>query len=122
MGKIKLCRLPLSFLENLKGKDCPRQYCEIQGQKVKLVSKRFPAFKQSQSCYICGKSATYLSVEKQKKEYEHFNIEMFGENGLLFTIDHVIPLSKGGTNDISNLKTCCKYCNQKKGNKLISFN
>lgn len=30
------------------------------------------------------------------------------------TVDHVVPLSKGGTNDLSNLVSCCRSCNSKK--------
>lgn len=30
------------------------------------------------------------------------------------TIDHVIPISEGGSDNIDNLKSCCFYCNQKK--------
>lgn len=33
------------------------------------------------------------------------------------TIDHVFPKSRGGTNDWTNLATCCIKCNLKKGNK-----
>lgn len=33
------------------------------------------------------------------------------------TVDHVIPKSKGGTDDSSNLVACCKRCNQKKSNR-----
>lgn len=33
------------------------------------------------------------------------------------TIDHVIPVSRGGQNTWKNLVTCCFQCNNKKGNK-----
>ena len=36
------------------------------------------------------------------------------------TIDHVIPLSRGGTDFKGNLVWCCKKCNQNKGSKLLS--
>ncbi|MBD2301685.1 HNH endonuclease [Nostoc sp. FACHB-87] len=33
------------------------------------------------------------------------------------TIDHIIPLARGGQNDISNLHTLCLTCNLKKSDK-----
>lgn len=33
------------------------------------------------------------------------------------TIDHIIPRTGGGNNDIDNLITCCRECNGIKGNK-----
>jgi 5-methylcytosine-specific restriction protein A len=33
------------------------------------------------------------------------------------TADHITPLSKGGTNDVSNLRTYCRSCNSRRGNR-----
>ena len=32
-----------------------------------------------------------------------------------FTIDHIIPLAEGGSNDLSNLALACFHCNRRKG-------
>lgn len=33
-------------------------------------------------------------------------------------VDHIIPHSKGGTDDRSNLIVCCRQCNISKGNRI----
>lgn len=33
----------------------------------------------------------------------------------VMTVDHVVPLAKGGTNEASNLRYMCLPCNVKKG-------
>ena len=35
-------------------------------------------------------------------------------------VDHIIPVSKGGTDDIRNLATACMMCNRAKGNRILT--
>lgn len=35
------------------------------------------------------------------------------------TCDHVVPLVRGGSNDIDNLTTACRSCNSSKSDKLL---
>lgn len=71
--------------------------------KRKNISKkvRFEVFKRdSFTCQYCGKSAPDTVLE----------------------VDHIIPVSKGGDNDISNLITSCFECNRGKSNKKLTDN
>lgn len=34
-----------------------------------------------------------------------------------FTIDHIVPVSAGGSDAFANLVACCKYCNKMKADK-----
>ncbi|XWK86061.1 MAG: HNH endonuclease [Phormidium sp.] len=38
-----------------------------------------------------------------------------------FTVDHVIPLSKGGLNSIENLALACFHCNRQKSDKIAAI-
>jgi hypothetical protein len=39
------------------------------------------------------------------------------EDGAKLTLDHLTPHSHGGSNEATNLLTCCHRCNSKRGNR-----
>jgi 5-methylcytosine-specific restriction endonuclease McrA len=45
---------------------------------------------------------------------------VYCESNENLTIDHVIPISKGGKSSFENCVTCCKICNFKKNDKTPS--
>jgi len=62
---------------------------------------RFEVFKRdSFNCQYCGKSAPDVVLH----------------------IDHIVPVSKGGSNDIMNLITSCQDCNLGKSNNKLDDN
>lgn len=59
---------------------------------------RLDAYRKTHGrCAICGEPIEYAT----------------------FTIDHIIPLSKGGTNYFENLQPTCRVCNQIKQDMLL---
>jgi 5-methylcytosine-specific restriction endonuclease McrA len=60
------------------------------------------------------------SVKKYILKRDKYQCQSCGktEEETKLNIDHIIPLAKGGSNDISNLQTLCSLCNQKKKHHL----
>lgn len=62
------------------------------------AGKRFQVLERDMfTCQYCGAKAPFVNLE----------------------IDHIVPVSKGGDNDLGNLITACEKCNQGKYNNEI---
>ncbi|MDZ8108164.1 MAG: HNH endonuclease [Nostoc sp. DedQUE12a] len=63
---------------------------------IPLEVKKYVWQRDKYQCQSCGKTASETNL----------------------TIDHIIPLARGGKNDISNLQTLCFKCNQQKTDNI----
>lgn len=69
-----------------------------------------------------GGSFTVAEWEILKKQYNYIcPICKEIEPKIKLTIDHIIPLSKGGTNYIENIQPLCILCNNKKYTKIFGI-
>lgn len=57
---------------------------------------------------------------KAKDIFERDNWECVYCKNEAFCLDHVVPLSRNGTDTIDNLVAACKSCNTSKGSKLLT--
>jgi 5-methylcytosine-specific restriction endonuclease McrA len=64
------------------------------------VTNTFLFARDQYRCQFCGRHMTELRPRES------------------LTRDHLVPLSRGGTNDWTNVLTACSPCNTRKGNRL----
>ncbi len=90
--------------------------------KIKANSERLVLFnKQYQEnkkifCVACNLEANYFNLETSiGNDTPHLNL--YSSDGILFTKDHIIAKSNGGTNNLNNYQVMCTKCNIEKGNK-----
>lgn len=93
-----------------------RQSIVVDGYDVYIKSLRYMTFFQKgTTCSCCGRKGIYFKLDgDEDTNRRHFNL--YSEDGMLMTKDHIIPKSLGGLDTVSNMQTMCRECNVRKGN------
>jgi 5-methylcytosine-specific restriction endonuclease McrA len=68
-----------------------------------------------------GAPGSYTSQEWEELCDRYGRICLCCKRKVKLTVDHIKPISKGGSNDISNLQPLCSRCNRKKHTKTIDY-
>lgn len=79
------------------------------------------AHRQKRRAMLRGSNGSYTAGQWESLCAQHGHRCLCCKELKPLTVDHVIPLAKGGSNDISNLQPLCSPCNLSKGTKIIDY-
>lgn len=72
-------------------------------------AKRLFIYKRDEGvCQLCGAETRFF-----RSSYD----TPFDDGPRAGSVDHIVPLSKGGTDEPSNLRWACRSCNCARGNR-----
>jgi len=91
------------------------------GYELKMNTKNLQLYvTKGTACAECGVEAKFFAVETQYSDlpdqYPHLNL--YTEDNVLFTKDHIIPKAAGGSNSLKNLQPMCLTCNGEKADNV----
>jgi hypothetical protein len=67
----------------------------------------------------CNNVGTRLVFSRDTQGGGHWDV--FTDQMVLMTIDHIIAKKNGGSNELSNLQPMCCHCNTTKGHQVITL-
>lgn len=89
--------------------------------EAKVNTTRLQCFSKNHSCVTCGIKGEVFRLEKNENEAHSPHLNMYAKEGeelILMTQDHILPKSRGGKDQMSNLQTMCFKCNEEKSNHV----
>ncbi len=96
----------------LMGRDRNRslieQFKRARNGKRRRIDPYVIAERDGWTCHLCGDS-----IDRERHYQGWINPEGA-------SVDHVVPLSRGGSNDPANLKAAHWSCNVRRGNRLMT--
>lgn len=100
------------------------QYTFVEALDMSLLHHRFATHRRLRvfhhkglACAApgCNKKGHYLIRARNKAGGYH--IDLYTDTFELMTIDHILPKSKGGSNELENLQPMCNTCNARKADQ-----
>lgn len=85
-----------------------------------IDDKSIPFYKRNKRGRIQDKNyKLWKEIVKQVFLRDNYTCQYCGKRGGKLEADHIIPFSKGGSDDMENLTTACRTCNRQKRDKSV---
>lgn len=124
-SKCKKIKPPNEFYQHSGYKDGLYHWCK---QCAKEYNREKYANSGYRQAYTANRKALSMGAEGTFTDEQFVELCERYDNRCLrcgkvkkLTVDHIIPLSQGGSNDISNIQPLCLSCNSKKHTQTIDY-
>lgn len=116
-AKKKKSQLDKSYY--LKNKDKIKEYYKEWASKNRDVLRAVASeFRHKREAWLRNNESTLTKKQIRELFSTHPFCEYCGSTEKL-TLDHIIPVSRGGPNTLENVTIACKSCNSSKNNKTL---
>lgn len=96
--------------------DLNTPYRMFNNEPISMRSQRYKLFKdKGVTCVNCGVVGTHFKMQRHRPN-ERFHFNLFTDDDIMMTKDHIKPKSKGGSNTQDNYQPMCTECNRLKDN------
>ena len=119
-GMRRIAKFRISPVLNQIGPKRWKVRAQVNGQwrnfNVRMGGERMKLLGRTQKCACCGVKGKFFWLESMGARSPHFNLYGVFKSGkaVLMTMDHIVPRSKGGKTEESNLQLLCSRCNNVK--------
>lgn len=113
------------YIKNNKTAHLKRQHNWYEKNKydiknrISLYKKEHPEqYQMYNNRRIARKKTSIIEIFTHQDIINRYGNKCFYCDGLFIHIDHYMPLSRGGTHTLENVRPSCEHCNLTKSNKL----
>ena len=74
---------------------------------------------KGRNCVVCGREGVLL-LKTYNKKNRQTHVDLYTDDFVLMTVDHIIPRSISHDESLNNKQTMCDPCNAKKADKMLA--